>query len=436
MMPREDVGWRAGGREHNLMARRTPNSMSDVSMSSTLFTPIRAERYRARERLSELIAPPYDVVSPEARSALASRSPHNIVHLTLPEGSPDRYTAAARVLAQWRAADVLERDADPALYVIQQEFLTPGGQAHVRTGVIGGLLAEGYESRRVRPHERTHRGPKEDRLALGRATRTAVEPILVLTRDARDHLRRRLDGVTRHEPTAVAELDGVGVGIWRVSGVQAVEVARAVGDGPVYIADGHHRYETATTLRAELPTALRIPALVVPVRDPGLVVLATHRLVHGAPVDVAGMMPAWSECFVVERREPELDPQGMLDALGPRPAAVVVLPDGQVLALSARTDHDGELEIALVEREIVQRLTRAAGSEASVSYAAVPGEVFDAVARGASAGVLVRATPAERVLMVADAEGIMPPKSTYFAPKVPSGLVILPFDDEPGGAAP
>jgi len=432
-MPRDAVGWRVRGREHNLKARRTPNSMSDVSMSSTLFTPVRAERYRARERLSELIAPPYDVVSPEARHALASRSPHNIVHLTLPEGSPDRYKAAARVLAQWRADDVLERDAEPALYVVQQEFLTPGGQVYVRTGVIGGLLAEGYESRRIRPHERTHRGPKEDRLALGRATRAAVEPILVLTRDARDHLRRRLDGVTRHEPTVVAELDGVAVGIWRVSGVQAGEIARAVGDGPVYIADGHHRYETATALRAELPTATRIPALAVPVRDPGLVVLATHRLVHGAPVDVARIIDAWAECFVVERREAELDPQGMLDALGPRPAAAVVLPDGHVLALSARTDHDGELEVAVVDREVVQRLVRAAGPEAAVSYAADPGEVFDAVARGASAGVLVRPTPTERVLTMADAGGIMPPKSTYFAPKVPSGLLILPFDEEPGG---
>lgn len=403
--------------------------MADVTTSSTLFTPIRAERYRARDQLSELIAPPYDVVSPEARGALADRSPHNIVHLTLPEGAAGRYKAAARTLAQWRASDVLERDAEPAVYVVQQEFVTAAGQSRIRTGVIGGLLAEGYESGRVRPHERTHRGPKEDRLALGRATRAAVEPILVLARDARGHLRRRLDGVTRHEPTAVAELDGVAVGIWRVSGAPAGEIARAVGDGPVYIADGHHRYETATALRAELPEATRIPALAVPVLDPGLVVLATHRLVRGVPVDLAGVREVWARGFVVEEREAEMDPQGMLDALGPRPAAAIVLPGGRVLALSARNDHDSELEIAVVEREIVQPLARAAGPEATITYVASPGEVFDAVAGGASAGVLVRATPTERVLAVADAGGLMPPKSTYFAPKVPSGLLILPFDD-------
>ena len=408
--------------------------MPDAGMSSTLFTPIRAERYRARDRLSELIAPPYDVVTPEARQALAARSPHNIVHLTLPEGSPDRYKAAARALAQWRAADVLERDVEAAVYVVQQEFLTPAGRAYVRTGVIGGLLAEGYGPGRVRPHERTHPGPKEDRLALGRATKAAVEPILVLARDVRDHLRRRLEGVTRHEPSAVAELDGVALGIWRVSGVQAREIVRAVGDGPLYVADGHHRYETATALRAELPAATRIPALAVPVRDPGLVVLATHRLIQGGRVNAAALMDAWAEGFVVEEREAELDAQGMLDALGPRPAAGVVLPEGRLVALSARRDHDGELEIAVVEREIVQRLARAAGPEARVSYAAALGDVFDAVARGASAGVLVRATATERVLAVADAGGTMPPKSTYFVPKVPSGLLILPFDEEPGGA--
>jgi uncharacterized protein (DUF1015 family) len=203
----------------------------------------------------------------------------------------------------------------------------------------------------------------------------------------------------------------------------------------VYIADGHHRYETATALRAELPAAARIPALAVPVGDPGLVVLATHRVILGAPVDAAAMMAAWAEGFVVEEREAELDPQGMLDALGPGPAAAVVFPEGRLVALSARGDHDGDLEIAVVEREIVQRLVQAAGSDATVGYAAAPGDVFDAVARGASAGVLVRPTATERVLAVADAGGIMPPKSTYFVPKVPSGLLILPFDDDPGGTA-
>jgi uncharacterized protein (DUF1015 family) len=137
-----------------------------VDGSPRLFAPIRAERFRDQGRLSDLIAPPYDVLSRVEREAFAARSPHNIVHLTLPEGRPTPYAAAAKVLARWRSEGALVREAAPTVYVVQQEFFTPDGLRHVRTGVMGGLRAEGYDSGRVRPHERTHGGPKEDRFAL------------------------------------------------------------------------------------------------------------------------------------------------------------------------------------------------------------------------------------------------------------------------------
>jgi len=400
-----------------------------------LFTRIRAERHRAPAVLGDVIAPPYDVVSEAARATYAARSPHNIVHLTVPAGR-DPYGTAARLLRDWRAAGILERDADPVLYVLQQEFFTADGRSHLRTGVIGGLSAEGYTFGRVRPHERTHRGPKEDRLALGRAAEAALEPIFVLARDERGHLRRRLDGVTRHEPTETAELDGVAIGLWRIGGAQATEVARAVGDGPLYIADGHHRFETAAALRDEVAGAGRIPALVVPLGDPGLVVLPTHRVVWGASIPVDRVVAGWADRFVVEEREAELDLQGLLDGCGPRPAAAVVLPGGRVFAVTARDAHAGALEIAVIEEHVVQPLVRAAGKDARVTYTAVAGEPFTAVAGEAVAGVLVRPTAAERVLAAADAGEVMPPKSTYFHPKVPSGLLILPFDTVPAGAAP
>jgi len=407
-------------------------SMSPVG-SPALFAPIQAERPRAETSLSEVIAPPYDVLSSGEREALAQRSPHNIVHLTLPVGHPDRYRAAGVLLQEWRAAGVLERDDEAVLYVVQQEYLTPDGRSHVRTGVIGGLSAEGYDSGRVRPHERTHRGPKEDRLALGRATRAALEAIFVLARDERDHLRRRLDGVTRHEPTAVAELEGVTIGIWRIGGMQAAEIAHAVGDGPLYIADGHHRYETATALRGELPSASRIPALVVPLRDPGLLVRATHRVIDGTAPSADDLVAAWARRFDVSETEPEMDPSGMLQGLGAGPAAAVVFPGGRVVVLRALQVAPDALEIAVIDREIVQPLVQAAGAGGTVRYTADPGELFAAVTHDAVAGVLVRPTPAARVLAVADAGEVMPPKSTYFHPKVPSGLLILPFDPMPAG---
>jgi uncharacterized protein (DUF1015 family) len=391
-----------------------------------LVAPFAGERYAAEERLSELIAPPYDVIAPAEREVFAARDRCNIVHVTLPEGRPNGYAGAGKMLAKWRAEGVLRRDPQPCVYVLQQEFVTPDGRERVRTGVIAGVHVEPYERGRVRPHERTHRGPREDRLALARATGAMLETIFLLARDDRGHLRRRLDGVTRHEPTATAELHGVGVGLWRVGGVQAREIAHVAGEGSLYIADGHHRFETANAYRAEQPAAERVPALIVPVSDPGLVVLPTHRLVTGNPVDPAALLRRWEARYAVEPREPELGPQGVLEGLRGRfPSAAVILPDGRLFVLCAREPTD-DLEIAVIERDVVQPLRDAAGADGAIGYSADAGEVFDAVGRqAAAAGVLVRPTPVERVLQTADAGGVLPPKSTYFVPKVPSGLVIL-----------
>jgi uncharacterized protein (DUF1015 family) len=394
-----------------------------------LVSPFVGERYTAADRLSDLIAPPYDVIDPAERKALAAREPHNVVHVTLPEGRPAGYAAAAKLLERWRGEGVLERDSGPCVYVVQQEFLMPDGRARLRTGVIAGLHVEPYESGRVRPHERTHAEPKADRLALARATATMPEAIFVLARDERGHLRRRLDGVTRHAPTVVAELEGVGIGLWKVGGVQGREIAHAVDHGPLYIADGHHRYETAIGYRHENPAATHVPALIVPLTDPGLVALPTHRIVEGNAVDADGAVRRLSERFAVEEREAELDPRGMLEGLtGREPAAVIAFPNGRVYALTARQPGSADLEVAVIERDVVQVLVQAAGSGAMLRYSPDPGAVFDALARGAAtAGVLVRPTPVEQVLEVADARGVMPPKSTYFMPKVPSGLVLMRY---------
>jgi uncharacterized protein (DUF1015 family) len=397
--------------------------------SVPLVAPFAGERYGAQERLSDLIAPPYDVITPAEREELAARDRCNIVHLILPEGR-DGYAVAGKTLSKWRAEGVLKRDPQPSVYVLQQEFVTPDGREHVRTGVIAGVHVEPYDRGRVRPHERTHRGPKEDRLALARATGALLETIFLLARDERGHLRRRLEGVTRHQPTATADLQGVGLGLWRVGGVQAREIAHVAGEGALYLADGHHRFETANAFRAENAAVERISALIVPVADPGLVVLPTHRLISGAEVNPDALLARWEASFGVEAREPELGPQGVLEGLtGRHPAAAVMFPDGRLVVLTARFPAE-ELEIAVIEREVVQPLRAAAGAGATVGYSANPGEVFDAVGRRtAVAGVLVRPTPVERVLEVADAGRILPPKSTYFVPKVPSGLVIQHFGD-------
>ncbi len=402
------------------------------SPRAPLAAPVRGERYAAVERLSSLIAPPYDVIGDEEREALAARDQRNIVHVMLPPGKRDRYQRAARLLTAWRDDGTLVRDETPSVYVVQQEFVIPDGRTCVRTGVVAGIHVEPYEQGRVRPHERTHRGPREDRLELMRATATMVETIFFLARDERDRLKRRLDGVTRHEPLAVAELDGVAVGLWRVGGAQAAEIIRAVGDDAVYIADGHHRFETAVAYRAENPRATHIPGLIVPVGDPGLVVQPTHRLIHGGALPIEVLIERWKKDFAVEEREAEFHPGAILTELAARgPACVVALPNGRILTVvldRREAMSDGELEISVVEKHVVTPLAEACGGN-PVTYSAYAGEVFDLLGRGqAAAAVLVHATPVEAVLSVADAGGIMPPKSTYFAPKMPAGLVLLPAD--------
>src|ERR1700745_436593 len=145
-----------------------------------LVAPFLGERYAAVDRLGALIAPPYDVIDPPERARLAALDPDNIVHVMLPEAPPgapeaQRYRAAAERLASWRRTGVLRRDPRPALYVLAQDFTLPTGERRTRRGVFAAVAAEGYEPRRIRPHEHTHAGPKADRLALLRATATNVE---------------------------------------------------------------------------------------------------------------------------------------------------------------------------------------------------------------------------------------------------------------------
>ncbi|MEX0691497.1 MAG: DUF1015 domain-containing protein [Gemmatimonadales bacterium] len=387
-----------------------------------LSVPFRGERYTTTGQLSQLLSPPYDVLGPEQRRAYGERHPANIVHLILPDGTEQaRYQSAVNVLNDWRAREVVAQDAEPAVYVVQQEFLTPDGVAHVRSGVIAAVAAEPYEGGRVRPHERTHRGPKEDRLALLTATRVQSEAIFLIARDERGHLRRRIEGVTRHEPHAVAALDDVLIRLWWVRGVQAEEIARATGD-TLYIADGHHRYETATTAGTADPAAARLPALIVPAGDPGLVVLPTHRLVRGASPEVEAVRTMLARHFTVEERDAEWASAKLARDLEGPDVRCAVLVAGRLLV--GRAPAAGRLAIAVIEAAVVEPLKAMTGG--TVGYTPDVGTLLTAHAEGAI-GVLVPATPLDAVLATADQGGVMPPKSTYFQPKVPSGLVWMPL---------
>ena len=401
-----------------------------------LVVPFRGERYRESKALSRLIAPPYDVIDAAARARFAALDEHNIVHLMLPEAPPpstgDRYAWAGKQLAAWRRNGILERDKEPSGYVMAQG---------ARLGVFVALAAEGYEPRRVRPHEKTHAGPKADRLALLRATRTNLESIFLLAPDPDRALANALAEVAQRSPDATAELDGVAIRLWAVRGADLSRFP--LPESPLYIADGHHRYETACAYASANPAADRMLAFVASARDPGLVVLPTHRLIHGTGRRVDAVLPAWrSGLFDVAPVPAGVDPVAYLRELGrDRTACLVASPDGDVLGLvlkpDARLDAFPDLgasaavralDVARVETLVVRPLLRADASTPTLGYTADARAALASAQQGASTAVLLNPTRVEQVFAVADGGDVMPPKSTYFAPKVPSGVVLRPSE--------
>lgn len=409
-----------------------------------LVAPFRAVRYANPAALASCIAPPYDVVSPSERERFSVANPHNVVHYSLPPGErPDRYIRAREIVEAWFADGVLTREKEPVVLVLRQDFTTPEGDAHVRTGVIGAVAAEPFGDGRVHPHERTHEGPKEDRLALLRATEFVFEELLMVVPDRDDTLQQALRQVTVEPPWATAELNGVRLAVWVVGGATAAAMAAAAGAAGAYVADGHHRYETAVTYRGENGRADRIPALLIPLGDPGLVVRPTHRMLVGEPLDRLAVEARFREWFQIKELPLSANYAEELSALKRRgTACIVVVPPGAAFAMllksGAKLDdfvtglHPtvASLDIMRIDELVVKKLRTSAGPDARVEYSADVGEVIEAVRTGtAAAGVLVNSTPVESMVAVADAGEVMPPKSTYFFPKVPSGLAGMWYGD-------
>lgn len=412
-----------------------------------LVVPFRGERYARRHTLTERLAPPYDVLSPAQREMYARRHPHNIVHLTLPAGGDDGYARAAALYRQWQDDGVIQQDKTPSVYIVEQEFTVRTGERFTRTGVIGAVAVEPFTAGRIKPHERTHAGPKEDRLALVRATNATFEALFMLARDDEGKLCRLLEVAKQRRPSVTGELQGDAIRLWRVRGADARALAAEAGRGALYIADGHHRYETAETYRAANANADRLPALVVPLGDPGLMVLPTHRVVVGDAIDWARLVDDLRGRFQIRELRPDAHYIEELAEMKSRgTAALVVGPGGYALALLlkggaslgdlpfANEPTVAALDVARVDEIIVRRLVDGAGEGARIEYTPDASDVIDRLRTGqASAGVLLNPTAIEQVLAVADAGAAMPQKSTYFVPKVPSGLVIMNYGAGTGG---
>jgi len=412
-----------------------------VTALKPLVLPFRGERY-ARPSLDAVLAPPYDVISPDARKTLAARDPHNIVHLILPEAAvaEDKYAHAAELLMEWRKAGVLAVDPGPSVYVVAQDYTLPSGGHRTRVGMLAAVSAEPYDTRRIKPHEKTHAGPKADRLALLKETQTGLESIFLLAPDADHGLTKALLEVTKTKPAAQGTLDGVGHRLWVVTGKAGEQLAERASAGALYIADGHHRYETAVAYARENPGADRVMAFIVSAHDPGLVVLPTHRVIYGAGRDVSPLIEQWKLWFEVTPAGQLADPVAELARAGAsEPACYVALPgDGYLLVLRSNAPLDDvpglgtspalrSLDVAVIEPLVVKQILGAGTSTPTLTYTPDAKAALDAVRNGrAAASVLLNPTRVSQVVAVADAGEVMPQKSTYFVPKVPAGLVLKP----------
>ncbi|MEN8160947.1 MAG: DUF1015 domain-containing protein [Myxococcota bacterium] len=422
--------------------------------------PFRALRYTRKVELSRVLAPVYDVVAPEDRPLYWDRDPHNALRLELTKSVEDEadtdYRETADRLAEWRDAGVLARDAVPALYVLRQSFvapggahaLTPDGQELARTGFLAALRLEDYAKRVVRPHEKTLAGPKADRLKILRATRANLSGVFMLYEDRANELEATFEAALASE-AAVEAKDDAGIVHRLAPLVDGDAVARIVdflAPRPVVIADGHHRYETALAFRderrdagagdAEAPHE-RILAYFANAFAPGSLLLPIHRLVRKGPPPGDAV---WRRLTGWEQREVALDSAEAVPELLARHLAPLAdrhafaADDGAGRLRIFSRPADGELTVRVLHREVLGELLgldEAAVRDGAVAFPKSTLQTARDVrtGRGCLALYLNPLRP-DDVFRVTEAGETLPQKSTFFYPKLPTGILFRTLESE------
>jgi uncharacterized protein (DUF1015 family) len=425
--------------------------------------PFTGLRYAApADQLEALLSPPYDVISPEEQARLLALSPLNASYVELPPDAPgqpgSRYRFAADRLATWRRDGVLKPDPRPAYYLSETHF-THAGQSLQRRDMLAALGVEPWSSRGVLPHEHTMSAPKADRLDLLRATHLNASPIWVLYTDRLEALDLAWAAAESSAPTVEFTWHAERHRLWVVDDPATIEAIRAgfENGGPLYMADGHHRYETSLAFRAEakagVPGADAALAAVTWAQDPGLLALPTHRLLRelDPSVTLEETETRWADVFHSEyypvwdgapadqidalmlqlassgRVAPSFGLYGLgdLDLFGVLELRGRKVPDG--LLPAERSDAWKSLDVSLLHSLLVDPLVAETGRPRTevLGYTRDAYEAVLAVREGrASAAFFLNATPVSGVLAVADTDDRMPEKSTYFYPKPPAGLVM------------
>ena len=407
--------------------------------------------------LQSVIAPPYDVIDPEQRAHLAARSEHNVVAVDLPQDplGGDPYEEAARLLDLWKHQGAIVRDERPAMWALQQDYTGPDGGERTRRGFFARVRVEDYGPGRIRPHERTHPGPREDRLRLTRATKVNMSPIFSLYDDPSGAAWGALEPHLTGEPWGEAtDADGTLNLLWKVDdGAALARVTMALADVELLIADGHHRYETARVYAEEIGGeggaggADFVLMCLVALQDPGLTIFPTHRLLS----DVKD--PALQERLGTYLREnfevteidaadltPPDDPDparpiefGYLDSHFQKPFRLTL--KDQAIADAALADYpepyrhlDTAVLEALILKGVLGMTEDSIAHLEGLGYSRTDDEARALVRSGEfDCAFFLRSSPVRQVQEIAAAGVNMPPKSTFFYPKVPTGLTFNPL---------
>jgi uncharacterized protein (DUF1015 family) len=417
--------------------------------------PLRALHYdpAVAGPLADVVAPPYDVIDAGQRAELLQRSPFNVVAVDLPKGEPDPYESAREQFESWQAEGALVRDEQPAIWAHTQDYTGPDGQRRTRRGFFCRVRIEGYGPGRVRPHERTHPGPKEDRLRLTRATKANISPIFSLYSDPANAAWKALAPATEEQPYGeVTDAEDTVHRLWRVADPEAIAaVQAATRDAELLIADGHHRYETMQAYAEEVEAAGTPPndehryilMCLVALEDPGLTVFPTHRLVNKLDDEQrAALAQALERDF--EMREVPLDQVAPAPGDGPLELGYVkhgderayrlTLKDQKIAddALSDYSEAYRHLDTGILETLLLKGALGLGDEDIShfngLFYARSTEEALSVVRSGEyDAAFLMRPTPVAQVRDVAAEGENMPPKSTYFFPKLLTGLLFNPL---------
>ena len=420
--------------------------------------------------IGAVVAPPYDVIGADEQSRLYEASPYNVVRLDLARES-DRYGSAAATFAQWREHGALRRDPEPAFYVYAQRYALDGGETRERFGFFTRLHLEDFASGKVLPHEKTLASAKADRLALQRACRANLSSIFGVYTAAQFSLAETAANVIRETPwTDFSDAAGVRHRLWRATDPQLQrELERLLADRTVYIADGHHRYETALRYRDEMRAQTGktygdqpfdgapdrpfdyVLAYLVNMEEPGLVVLPTHRMLRELPLPAHTFLERLRSIFRIEEIPRSRGAATLREKLAPTPGErriglalrghaswhVLATRDGENDARLEGSTPLRRLDVTLLHGLVLEAprgiLQLDAHHEAEAGRLVYTKDASEALARVDSgefaASFLLNATRVAEVRAVSEAHETMPEKSTYFYPKIATGLVFNSLED-------